>query len=72
VKVYRGGEAEDTTKTAVAQPVELRGVKGSVHEKALKRDAKSHSPGWFSIQRLGIDKVSVLYRIDQPIQRRAP
>jgi hypothetical protein len=42
VKVYRGGEAEDTTKTAVAQPVELRGVKGSVHEKALKRDAKSH------------------------------
>ena len=24
-------------------------------------------PGWFSIQRLGIDKVSVLYRIDQPI-----
>jgi hypothetical protein len=43
VKVYRGGEAEDTTKTAVAQPVELRGVKGFVHEKALKRDAKSHS-----------------------------
>jgi hypothetical protein len=43
VKVYREGEAEDTTKTAVAQPVELRGVKGSVHEKALKRDAKSHS-----------------------------
>jgi hypothetical protein len=43
VKIYRGGEAEDKTKTAIAGILKLPGVDDTVHEKALKGDAKSHS-----------------------------
>jgi hypothetical protein len=43
VKIYRGGEAEVTSTTATAPIVKLRGIGETVHEKALKGDAKSHS-----------------------------
>jgi hypothetical protein len=43
VKVYRGGETKDVTRTTPARNVDLRSVGDKVHEKALKGDAKSHS-----------------------------
>jgi hypothetical protein len=43
VKLYRAGEGVDITKTTVAETVDLRGVEDTVHEKALKGDAKSHA-----------------------------
>jgi hypothetical protein len=42
VKIYRGGEAEVASKVTVPI-VKLRGIGETVHEKALKGDAKSHS-----------------------------
>jgi len=43
VKVYKGGETKDVTRTTTARNVDLRSVGDKVHEKALKGDAKSHS-----------------------------
>jgi hypothetical protein len=43
VKVYKGGETKDITRTATARKFDLRGVGDKVHEKALKGEAKSHS-----------------------------
>ena len=41
VKIYKGGEAKESTRGAL--PMESLGMGSKVHEKALKGDPKSHS-----------------------------
>ena len=43
VKVYKGGEIKDTTRTSTTNNIDLHSVGDKVHEKALKGDPKSHS-----------------------------
>ncbi|PMD61670.1 uncharacterized protein K444DRAFT_628688 [Hyaloscypha bicolor E] len=43
VKVYKGGEIKDTTRSSTTNNIDLHSVGDKVHEKALKGDPKSHS-----------------------------
>lgn len=43
VKIYRGGKIEDIDGNPATPAVNLGGAETSVHEKALKGGAKSHS-----------------------------